>query len=219
MNEVRPIITRRQQARQFNMAIDQALIDPSTQHKTRVLQLAKENAVEQFAERVRKRATLLGKRHRSDAKRILETRDELILALYASIVPKGWACAWCDGSSIKLHSTQRAGIGGVVMDGSGNVVARISRAIGEKDAFTAELTALASVIDAALEHQQRRLWVYTDNYGLAQLWHEQRTDKRLAEIRKLSGSLERFSLRAIPRQYNQPANALARQAVRNEHSN
>lgn len=213
MNEVRTYVTRRQQAWQFNMAIDEALISPSTQHKEQVLQITKVNAVRQIAERVRKRATLLGKRRRCYAKRILETRDELILALYASIVPKGWACAWCDGSSIKLDSTQRAAIGGLVMDSGGRVIARISRAIGEKDAFSAELTALASVIGSALEHQQRRLWIYTDNHGLAQLWQEQRYDKRLAEIRRLSGALERFSLRIIPRQYNQPANALARQAT------
>lgn len=219
MNEVRTFVTRREQARQFNKTIDEALFNPSTQHKEQVLQLTKVNAVGPLAERVRKRATLLGKRHRSDAKRILETRDELILALYASIVPQGWACAWCDGSSIKLGSTQRAGIGGLVMDSSGMVIARISRGIGANDAFTAELTAVASVIETAIEHQQRRLWVYTDNHGLAQLWQEQREDKRLADIRRLSGALERFSLRAIPRQFNQPANALARQAARNEQSN
>ena len=213
MDEPRTNVTQCQQARNINTAIDEALISPSNLHEQKVLQLTKENAVRQIAERVRKRATLLGKRRRSDTKRILEIRDELILALYASVVPIGWACAWCDGSSIELDSTRRAGIGGLVMDCDGRVIARFCRAVGEKDAFGAELTALASVIRIALDYQQRRLWVYTDNYGLAQLWLEQRKDARLAEIRRLSGALKRFSLRAIPRQYNQPANALARKAT------
>ena len=57
-----------------------------------------------------------------------------------------------------------------------------------------------------------RLWLYTDNWGLVQLWNEHRDDNRLNELRRLAASLEKFTLRAIPRLHNQPANALARAA-------
>ena len=60
------------------------------------------------------------------------------------------------------------------------------------------------------------IWVYTDNSAIAQLWREHRSDMRLAEIRKLSAELEKFSLHIIPRLHNQPADALAKQAIRSE---
>lgn len=171
------------------------------------------NNIAQLAERIRKRATLLSKRRRDESKQILLERDELILALYASDVPPGWACAWCDGSSIKLDGQRRTGIGGILMDPGGMIIERFNRTIGEQDAFAAELAAVAAVIRVAVAQQQLRLRVYTDNFGLANLWREKRDDSRLAELRELSGKMERFSLHSIPRLHNQPANALARQAA------
>ena len=210
-------ITRRQQAQQVNTVIDQALLAPSLQHQQQLLRLTNTIPVRQLAERIRKRATLIGKRQRGNTHQLLAERDELIMALYASTVPQGWACAWCDGSSLKLNSHYQAGIGGIVADSNGNVIAHFSRTIGDHCAFEAELAALAAVISTAAAYQQRRLWVFTDNHGLAQLWQEHRDDSRLAEIRCLASDLDRFALQALLRQHNQPANALAKKATTHVH--
>ena len=210
---MRTTTTQRQQAQLVNSIIDQALLAPSTQHQQQLIEFISTISVTPLAERVRKRATLLGKRHKGDISPLLAVRDDLIMALYAAMVPQGWACAWCDGSSIKLDAHYQAGIGGIVMDNNGSVIIRISRAIGDHRAYEAELVAVAAVISSALEHQLRRLWVYTDNHGLAQLWQEHRDDNRLAEIRRLVSGLQRFALQALPRHHNQPANALAKKAI------
>jgi ribonuclease HI len=196
-----------------NIVIDQALLAPSSQHQQQLLKFTNIISVTPLAERVRKRATLLGKRHKGDISPLLAVRDNLIMTLYAATVPQGWACAWCDGSSIKLDAHYQAGIGGIVMDSNGSVIMRISRAIGDHHAYEAELAAVAAVISSSLEHQLRRLWVFTDNHGLALLWQEHRDDKRLAEIRHLVSGLECFALQALPRHHNQPANALAKKAI------
>jgi FMN phosphatase YigB (HAD superfamily)/ribonuclease HI len=214
MNQVPAHRTRRRQAQQLNAVIDRALVDWSPEQRQKVLQLKRTRTIRQLAQRIHNRATLLAKRQRRDTNRIRQARDALILSLYASMAPKAWAVAWCDGSSMKLDSRRCAGIGGIVMDRDRVIVASISEAIGEKSAFAAELAALASVVRTAVDHGLQRLRVYTDNYGLAQLWREHRDDERLADIRQLGRELERFSLKAIPRRYNQPANALARQAAR-----
>ena len=208
--------TRRQQAQLLNALIDAALVDLTPQRRQQVVQLAEHSTVEQIAGRIHRRATLSGKQRTRETQRILAARDELTMALYAAMAPPGWAVAWCDGSSLKIDSRRHAGIGGIVMDGTAQVVARISRSIGEQHAFAAELAALEAVMQAARAHGLRRLRVYTDNPGLAQLWRERRTDERLAEIRHLAAGLERFSLKAIPRRYNQPADSLARQAALGE---
>lgn len=205
--------TRRKQAQLVNTVIDQALLVPSSQHQQQLVNVTNTIPITPLAERVRKRATLLGKRHKGDISQLLATRDELIMALYAATVPQGWACAWCDGSSIKLDAHYQAGIGGIVMDSKGSVIIRISRTIGDYHAYEAELAAVAAVINSALEYQLRRLWVFTDNHGLAQLWQEHRDDYRLVEIRHLASDLDRFALQALPRHHNQPANALAKAAT------
>lgn len=214
MRNVRTHPGRRQQARQLNAVIDEALNDRASEPQRRLLRLLEPDNLQRLAERIRQRATRLGKRQPRDTRRIVRARDELIMALYAAAPPKGWAVAWCDGSRMNIGTRHRAGIGGILMDGSGMVIARISEAIGRRSALAAELAALAAVTRSAIEHRQRRLWAYTDNYGLAQLWREQRADDRLGEIRRLVTKLAGFALSAIPRQHNQPANALARQAAR-----
>ena len=205
--------TRRQQGQRVNTLIDQALLAPSADHQQQLVQLTQTLPVTPLADRLRKRATWICKRRREDTRQLLATRDALIMALYAAMVPTGWACGWCDGSSIKQDATYQAGIGGIVMVSQGPVIVRISRAIGDRQAFEAEVAAVVAVIRAALDQQQRRLWVYTDNSGLARLWQTHREDDRLAELRQLSVQLDRFALQALPRRHNQPANALAKAAA------
>ncbi|WAK02095.1 reverse transcriptase-like protein [Methylobacter sp. YRD-M1] len=69
-------------------------------------------------------------------------------------------------------------------------------------------------MQCAIKRQRKWLWLYTDNRGLVQLWNEHRGDNRLSDLRRQAASLERFILRALPRLHNQPANALARAAVK-----
>jgi len=207
--------TRRQQTQLVNAVIDQALAAPSFLHQQQLMQFTQTIPVTPLADRVRKRATLLCKRQRKNTRQLLTTRDALIMALYTTTLPHGWACAWCDGSSIKQDSHHLAGIGGIVMDHGGTIISRLSRTIGDHHAFKAELAAVAEVMRTAHDHQQHRLWVFTDNHGLAHLWHTHREDDRLAEIRRLARQFERFALQALPRRHNQPANALAKAAVTN----
>lgn len=210
----RPHVIRRQQAQRLNAVLDQALLNPTSSHRHQVQQLTTAHNVKKLAERLRKRATILAKQQRRQRQLILEARDTLILALYAAAAPRGWACAWCDGSCIKIDAQQHAGIGAILMDDRGEIVARISQAIAAKDSFSAELTAVIAIMQTALKHHQRQLRVYCDNYGLIQLWCEQRDDNRLAEIRRLAAALDHFSLHPIPRQHNQPAHRLAVAATR-----
>lgn len=205
--------TRRQQAHIINSVIDLALLQVSVEHRQQVIQLTESDSLVRLAERIRKRASLLAKHRRSETKAILRARDELILLLYASAVPGGWSCGWSDGASVRVNSHYIAGIGGIIMDRGGNIIDRISRGIGDKSAFDAELAAVVAVMHSAIERKQTKLMVYTDNKGLVQLWHERRGDERLDDIHQLSERFERFSLRPIPGQHNQPTNALAKQAI------
>ncbi len=197
-----------------NTIIDRALLEVSVERRQQVVRLTESDSVVRLAERLRKRATMLAKRRRSETKAILEGRDELILHLYASTVPKGWSCGWSDGSSVRADSHFRAGIGGILMDSGGNIIERISRSIGAQDAFDAELVAVVAVMQSAIALKQLRLMVYIDNEGIVQLWHEKRDDKRLDDINRLRKRFERFALEKIRRLHNQPANALAKQAVK-----
>ena len=207
-------LTRRQTAQKLNALIEHALLAPSADHRQQLIQLVTDNDVRLLAERIRQLATRLGKQHRSDRARLLSERDELMLAVYAATVPAQWSCAWVDGSSIKTEARRRAGIGGVLLDADGNVIERFSRAIGEQGGFDAELAALSALLQLAIDHKQLQLWVYCDNQGLVNLWHERRDDPRLEGIRVLVRHLQKFALRYIPRAHNQIANALAQQAVK-----
>lgn len=206
-------LTERERAHLLNQVIDRALTRPTASRQQEVLALVAYHDVEHLAERIRRRATWLGRHKRQQVKPILATRDELIMAVYTRLTPDGWASAWCDGSSRKYDSKCHAGIGIILLDATGKRVTDISRYVGSKSAFDAELAALATVLEAATGHHIDRLMVYTDSKALAQLWHERREDPRLVPIRQLTSSFKRIRIRAIPRLHNQAANALAKQAA------
>lgn len=206
-------MTRQTQAQQLNTIVDNALLAPTGENRRQLRQLAEAGQPGPLAERIRRRATLLARRQNADRMPLLRLRDELIVAVYAAVVPKGWNCGWADGASFEADGRQQAGIGGLLVDSDGMVIERISRSIGEEGAFAAELAALIAVMQCATARQQKWLWLYTDNRGLVQLWDEHRSDNRLKELRRQAASLKRFTLRPIPRLHNQPANALARAAV------
>jgi hypothetical protein len=182
------LMTRQTQAQQLNTIVDSALLAPTDETRKKLRQLAEASEPGPLAERIRRRATLLARRRNADRTPLLRLRDELILAVYAAEVPKGWSCGWADGASFEANGRQQAGIGGLLVDSDGLVIERISRSIGEKGAFAAELAALAAVMQCATERQQKWLWLYTDNRGLAQLWDEHRGDNRLNELRRQAAS-------------------------------
>lgn len=205
--------TRRDETRFLNQVIDRALFQPTMQHREELLSLAKKRDTQRLAERVRQRATWLGRHEREQAQHILSNRDVLIMALYAGLAPEGWVNAWCDGSSNRQASERHAGIGAVLVDATGRCISQISRYVGGKNAFESELTALAAVLEDALIHHIERLSVHSDCKALVQLWYEQREDPRLAPVRLLASRFKGLHISAIPRLHNQVANALAKRAA------
>lgn len=162
-----------------------------------------------LAERVRQRATALARRNRSVGARILVVRDTLIEALYRNASPKGWFCAWCDGSA---RPDGPASIGALVLGPDGRVVVRISRVANRISPFEAEIAALEAVLEVAVKRDFRRMRVHTDCRALVELWRAHRADPRLVRVRSLAHRLGRLELRAVPRLHNQPAHRLARES-------
>jgi len=209
---MRSFKTRRDQARVLNRVIDRALLQPAAQHRDELLAQAQQRDTQQLAERVRQRATRLGRHEPGRTQQLLTRRDELIMALYADLAPRGWANAWCDGSSSRQASELHAGIGAVVLDASGTCISETGRHVSGKTAFEAELMALTVVLEIALAHDIERLRVHTDSKALVQLWQQHRDDPRLAPVRALGPRFKGLHIHAIPRLHNQVANALAKQA-------
>jgi len=201
-------LNERERARRLNRAIDQALLEPGSDDAAKLRELGGRPSPLELAERVRRRAARLGARSRQ----VPERRDALMAALYASAAPPGWFNAWCDGSSSRTPPGG-AGVGGVVMDPGGRVVARLARCHADLDPFAAEIGALAAVLKAALKAGAGRIRVHTDCVALARLWRARRSDPRLDSVRALSRGFEAFVIRAIPRSHNQTAHVLAREAI------
>jgi len=197
--------------RLLNAAIDQALIHGTEQNRRRVLAHLPARGSTAQAERIRRRSITLARRgHRG--KRLERARDALLIALHAHAAPGGWACGWTDGSFVP-GDRPRAGLGGLLLDGAGHLVARLSRRSDARSAFDAELAALTALLHTATRRGVRRLRVHTDCPALARLWHARRGDPRLDRVRTLAMALECFELRAIPRLHNHTANRLARRAT------
>lgn len=206
-------MTERKVSHELNTLIDRLLLSPNHQLRQLLVELVNAANVTMLAERVRGRTTFLTKRNREQQHHLIQARNDLILALYAAVIPPGWSCGWSDGALFYENEGRHAGIGGLLIDHNGNVIACLSEESDSNDAFGAELAAVAAVIALAIEKQQLRLWLYCDNPGLVQLWHEHHDDPRLASLRKGSAKLDKFALRVVPRLHNQPANTLARAAV------
>lgn len=206
-----PLQIKRRDSLHLNRLIDRALLDESRRHTRDVLLASRDPAA--LAERIRRRSTVLAHAEPARAERILNARDILILAVYGYAAPPGWHRGWCDGSSAQGPAGRYAGIGGVVMDPDGDIIAEISHTAGDLDAMRAEAAALAATLKVAREHGAKRIRMYTDCKGLVLLWARHRNDPRLAAVQAQVGGLLGLDLRVIPRQHNQRANALARKAL------
>lgn len=198
-----------QSGRDLNALIDAALLDPRRHETGAVARAFPRTDVTTLCERVRRRATVLARRARTQAAAILAARDHLIQALYARDSPRGWCTAWCDGSG---NGSQPGAVGGVLVDAHGRVIGQWSRMVPARDPFATEIAALASAFAFAAAHGAARLRVYTDCVALVRLWHAQRADERLDAARARARALAQVQLRALPRLHNQLANRLARAA-------
>lgn len=198
-----------QATQNLNALIDAALLDPACRRAWAVSLALPKHEVAPLAERVRRRATLLTRRARTQTVSILDARENLIQALYARDSPRGWCTAWCDGAT----DVSAAGIGGLLLDTQGQEVGRWSHVISPRDPFATEIAALVAALDFATVHRVGRLRVYTDCVALVRLWHEHRADDRLDTVGARTTQFARLQLRALPRLHNQPANRLARAAL------
>jgi len=204
---------RASQTRRANDVINRALRQPTDAHLREVVGLRTTAGVASLAERVRRRGTLLAGRERKGRAQIQEARDRVILAIYADATPAGWYTAWCDGS-VAADRRAGAGIGGLVMDPAGRIVAEFAHSIPDLAPFEAEIAALAETLRVARAHGAQRLRVYTDCDALARAWQRQRDDPRLHVVAALVRASRRFELRALRRLHNQPAHRLAKTGVR-----
>jgi ribonuclease HI len=201
------------EASRLNQAIDQFLLDPSSSRQDAVLRISSKWDAMQVAERVRRRATILGRVERGRRQSIIRARDRLVVMLYGHAARAGWHVAWSDASVYGDREGVRAGVGGLLLDAQGRMLAEISAPASTADALLAELMALTVVLRMALEQGVERLRVHTDCDALVAMWLQQRDDPRLGELRDLAGRLRGFDLHYVPRQHNQLAHRLARRAI------
>ena len=199
---------RTRPARRFNDAIDRALQQPTETSYQAVLRLRTPTTAQALAERVRHRAALLARRERQRRAPIVQARDRLMLAIYAAATPVGWHSAWCDGSIVS--GSDATGIGGLLMDPRGRIVAEIARRDSGLTPFEAEIAALVAMVEVAHAQGAKRLRVYSDCGAVVRLWHQRRGDPRLAAFAARVRELRRLEICALPRLHNQPAHRLAK---------
>lgn len=211
---------RQRQARNVNDVIDRALQQPTDTHVREVARLLTTGETPgetyRLAERVRRRGVLLARRERPNRAAIVRARDRLILAIYAHASPAGWYTAWCDGSVTADGRHAEAGIGGLVMDPAGRIMAQLARRIPRLAPFEAEIAALAAAMQLAHAQGAQRLRVYSDCDALVRLWQWQRDDPRLEPVSTLAKKFRRLEVCALPRLHNQPAHRLARTGTKPE---
>ncbi|MGX2042070.1 ribonuclease H family protein [Methylocaldum sp. MU1018] len=167
-----------------------------------------------LAERIRRHAARKVRGQPIRAQMILQIRDRLMRAVYASRLPADGFSAWCDGSSVSTASAAANGIGAIVTDAHGELVAeRSDRIPAGITPFDTEIAALEGALALALEHGATYLRAHTDCPALVRLWRRHPHDRRFVAIRRLVRRLDRFELRAVPREHNQPAHRLAKTAA------
>ena len=128
-----------------------------------------------------------------------------------------WYTAHCDGGA--RGNPGPAGYGAVIEDGSGRIVARLSRFLGVQSNNVAEYSGLLAVLQWALENGAKRLRVVSDSElmvkqlkgqykvkspGLIPLWQE---------ARRLAARLDGFEMRHTLRGGNKEADQLANDAM------
>jgi ribonuclease HI len=206
------------QIQRINRAVDYALQNPDAETLPALLALAANEATIPLCDRIFRRATRLTRRNWSETAAVVATRNRRVLEVYAHRAPKSWFSAWCDGSSTTNADGRRAGIGLVLMDTQHALIAALGEPAGALSALDAELAALEATVKTAVARGAGYLRVHTDCPALVHLWQDRRDDDVLSGVRQAARPLRRLRLRLVPRQLNQAANALARDAVRRAQS-
>ena len=201
------------ETRRISRIIDHVLSNWETTDPNVILDSKAMSNPEELAERVLQRGNSLSRKDRPRSEAILEARDNLILAIYAHTSPRGWATGWCDGSSLHTKEGIVAGVGVQLVDDKNKLLVQFGRTVQGHGPLAAEISALATVMEAALKHRVEDLRVYTDCKALVLLWLQHRADTRLDSVGVLAGKLRRFEIRLLPRRHNGPMHRLARQAV------
>jgi ribonuclease HI len=196
----------REQRLSINPVVDAALHEPGDASRVALLRLRRQVGTTALAERVRRRAAVLGHRMRKAARAIHGRRDELIEAIYAAATPPGCCSAWSDGST---RRDDHAGLGGIVLDRDGHRIASIQRTLEPMTPLATEIAALEAVLRVAHDHGVERLRLHTDCRALVELWRSA-GEPALVRARALAQGFRKFELRVVPRLHNQPANMLAR---------
>ena len=113
-----------------------------------------------------------------------------------------------------------AAIGAVIRDGSGRVMASISRYIGETTNNQAEYRAIVAALEEAIRLGAREVEINSDSdLAVKQIRGQYRVKKPALKplhqrVRVLLGALDGFSIAVIPREQNREADALANRAFR-----
>ena len=74
---------RKEAARQLNSLVDRALTEPGVVQIEAILNRVDSHSVHHLVDRIRRRATVLSRRHARCSGNILATRDQLVLRTYA----------------------------------------------------------------------------------------------------------------------------------------
>jgi ribonuclease HI len=206
---------RREQVRVLNDIIDRALLAPGPGDSATLVHLLRWQEVAGAADRVRLRAMRMAEHDTSRRAWILAASDALVLALYRHPARRGWLYGWCDAAVVRDGSQRRAGIGSIVVDATGRIIARICARIAECKPFEAEIAAVQAALSAVAAHPggPQCIRIHTDCDALVSLWLRSRRDPRLQAVHALMRSFRRFELRCVPPRHNRVAHRLARDAV------
>ena len=166
-----------------------------------------------LAERIRRQAQRLVRRHPTQSPRIIQRRDQLVLLAYHRSAPPGTHSGWFD-ASLPAGADRPTGVGMVLAGPEGDIIARKTGRTPERDAVRAEITALERLMELAAAAGAEKLRAHTDCKALHHLWLTRRQDDRLGGIRQRRRAFRSLSLIRVPRLHNPVAHHLAAQAAR-----
>jgi len=166
-----------------------------------------------LADRIRRQAQRLARRHRDRAQAIIERRDELVLLAYHRSSPPGTHSGWFD-ASVFAETDRPSGTGIVLAGPDGRIIAGETCRTPERDAVKAEIAALERLMKLAAAANAKHLRAHTECAALQHLWLAHRRDDRLEGIRQRRRAFRGFSLVRVPRLHNPVAHRLAVQAAK-----
>lgn len=128
-----------------------------------------------------------------------------------------WLRLWTDGAA--RGNPGPAGAGVVLLDEGGRTVVELARPLGETTNNVAEYTALQLGLKEALRRGAQRVEIFLDSeLVVRQVEGRYRVRQphlkpRLAEVRRLLGRFESWSIQYVPREQNRRADQLANLAI------